>query len=114
MIESMSKRLSFAVLVLSFFSDVARSSPVLEAKARAAATTTAPSTFVTAVLDGVSYINKGLVGFGLIPADFVDSIGDTMGGFGSAIAFKPGTWQPLANGSFSGTIVAHPDRGFNV
>lgn len=86
---------------------------MLEAKARAT-TSTAPSTFVSAILDGVTYFNKGLVGFGLIPADFVDSIGNTMGGFGSEIAFKPGTWTPLSNGSFSGTIVAHPDRGFNV
>lgn len=108
----MSKPLSLGLLTLSFLSDVALSSPVVDAEARA--TTTAPSIFVSAVLDGVTYVNKGIVGFGLIPADFVDSVGDTMGGFGSAIAFKPGTWQPLENGSYSGTIVAHPDRGFNV
>jgi len=114
MIKFMSKPLSLGLLTLSFLSDVALSSPVVDAEARATTTTTASSTFVSAVLDGVTYVNKGIVGFGLIPADFVDSVGDTMGGFGSAIAFKPGTWQPLENGSYSGTIVAHPDRGFNV
>ncbi|THV00288.1 hypothetical protein K435DRAFT_719132 [Dendrothele bispora CBS 962.96] len=69
---------------------------------------------VSVELDGVTYVNKGLVGFGFIPADFRESTGDTLGGIGSAIAFKQGTYQVLANGSATGTIVVHPDRGFNI
>ncbi|KAF9556491.1 hypothetical protein CPC08DRAFT_737062 [Agrocybe pediades] len=56
----------------------------------------------------------GLVGFGLIPSDFLESTGDTIGGIGSAIAIKRGTWASHANGTFTGTLVVHPDRGFNV
>ncbi|KXN82127.1 hypothetical protein AN958_03181 [Leucoagaricus sp. SymC.cos] len=65
-------------------------------------------------LDGVTYINKGLVAFGLIPSDFRESTGDTLGGIGSAITLKPRSWKPGKNGQFSGTLYVHPDRGFNV
>jgi len=65
-------------------------------------------------LNDVTYINKGLVGFGLIPSDFRESTGDTLGGIGSAIALKPGSWKPGKDGQFSGTLYVHPDRGFNV
>ncbi|TFK34249.1 esterase-like activity of phytase-domain-containing protein [Crucibulum laeve] len=75
--------------------------------------TSASAASVSVVLDGVTYVNKGLVGFGLIPSNFKESTGDTLGGIGSAIAFKFGTWK-ATNGSFSGTLVVHPDRGFNV
>ncbi|EDR07135.1 uncharacterized protein LACBIDRAFT_235871, partial [Laccaria bicolor S238N-H82] len=56
---------------------------------------------------------QGPVAFGLIPANLKDSTGDTMGGFGSAIALKRGTWK-VKNGTFTGTLVVHPDRGYNV
>ncbi|KAF5353668.1 hypothetical protein D9758_008665 [Tetrapyrgos nigripes] len=72
------------------------------------------SSVTTAILDDVTYTNKGLVGFGFIPSDFRESTGDTLGGIGSAIAFKQGTYQVLSNGSVTGTMVVHPDRGFNV
>ncbi|KAF8883997.1 esterase-like activity of phytase-domain-containing protein [Infundibulicybe gibba] len=68
---------------------------------------------VSAVLNGVTYVNKGLVGFGLIPSNFRESTGDTLGGIGSAIAVKPGTWTS-SSGAYSGTLLVHPDRGFNV
>jgi hypothetical protein len=58
-------------------------------------------------------VNKGIVGFGLIPSDFKESTGDTLGGFGSALAIKYGTFKH-AHGKFKGTFVMHPDRGFNV
>ncbi|KAM5537133.1 hypothetical protein V8D89_009279 [Ganoderma adspersum] len=63
---------------------------------------------------GKTYINKGLVGFGLIPSNFTDSTGDTLGGIGSAIAIKPASFKKGSNGTFTGTIIAQPDRGFNV
>uniref|UniRef100_A0A8H7XLP0 Phytase-like domain-containing protein n=1 Tax=Psilocybe cubensis TaxID=181762 RepID=A0A8H7XLP0_PSICU len=77
-------------------------------------TSSAAAAAVSVTLDGLTYINKGLVGFGLIPSDFLESTGDTIGGIGSAIAIKRGTWTAHTDGTFSGTLVVHPDRGFNV
>ncbi|KAF8956171.1 esterase-like activity of phytase-domain-containing protein [Flammula alnicola] len=73
----------------------------------------ADANFTTAVVDGVTYTNKGLVGFGLIPSNFKDSTGDTLGGFGSAMTLKRGTFKEK-RGTSSGTLLARPDRGFNV
>ncbi|PPQ72093.1 hypothetical protein CVT26_006871 [Gymnopilus dilepis] len=72
-----------------------------------------PATVGSATLDGVIYLNKGLVGFGLIPSNVTDSTGDTLGGYGGALAFKLGTFKE-SNGVYSGTLLARPDRGFNV
>ncbi|KIJ45170.1 hypothetical protein M422DRAFT_227816 [Sphaerobolus stellatus SS14] len=55
-----------------------------------------------------------MVAFGLIPAAFRESTGDTFGGVGSAIAFKRGTWKKNKDGTFSGTLTVQPDRGFNI
>ena len=41
-------------------------------------------------------------------------LGDTLGGIGSAIALKRGTYRKYRDGSFAGTLVVQPDRGFNV
>ncbi|KAF8883998.1 hypothetical protein BD779DRAFT_1674303 [Infundibulicybe gibba] len=70
-------------------------------------------TEVSAVLNGKAYINKGFVGFGLIPSNFRESTGDTLGGIGSAMTMKLGTWK-ASRGVYTGTFLAHPDRGFNV
>ncbi|KAK0493541.1 esterase-like activity of phytase-domain-containing protein [Armillaria luteobubalina] len=72
------------------------------------------SSDTSVVLNGQTYINKGIVAFGRIPSDAVESTGDTLGGIGSAMAIKYATWKDIGNGSFSGTLVMHPDRGFNV
>ena len=40
--------------------------------------------------------------------------GDTIGGIGSAIAVKRGTFKQNFDGSFSGTLTVQPDRGFNM
>ncbi|KAJ7617309.1 esterase-like activity of phytase-domain-containing protein [Roridomyces roridus] len=77
-------------------------------------TTGAASAAVSVSLGGVTYVNQGLVGFGRIPSNATESTGDTIGGIGSAIAIKPGTWQGQSNGSYTGTLVVQPDRGFNV
>ncbi|KAG5644764.1 hypothetical protein DXG03_007672 [Asterophora parasitica] len=58
-------------------------------------------------------LSKGLVGFGLIPSDFIGSTGDTIGGFGSAIDIKYGSFK-ASQGKFQGTFVVVPDRGYNV
>lgn len=89
----------------------------------------AAESFTTAVLDGVTYTNKvdlshwstifcsfstqGIVGFGLIPSNFIESTGDTIGGFGSAMTMKRGSFKEQ-DGVFTGTLLARPDRGPNV
>ncbi|KAG5727012.1 hypothetical protein E4T56_gene16475, partial [Termitomyces sp. T112] len=85
-----------------------QSSPLVRVESRKA---TDP---VKVTLNGNTYINKGLVGFGLIPSDFRDSEGDTLGGIGSGIDIKRGTWAQTAFGSYNGTFVVTPDRGYNV
>ncbi|KAI0693937.1 esterase-like activity of phytase-domain-containing protein [Cerioporus squamosus] len=73
-----------------------------------------PSFAVKVKLGGKTYINKGLVAFGLIPSNFTESTGDTLGGIGSAIALKRGSFSQNVDGTFKGTFVTQPDRGFNV
>ncbi|GLB38603.1 putative esterase-like activity of phytase [Lyophyllum shimeji] len=65
-------------------------------------------------LNGITYVNKGLVGFGFIPSNFRESTGDTLGGIGSGIDIKFGTWRQTSAGTYTGTFVVTPDRGFNV
>ncbi|KAF9529605.1 esterase-like activity of phytase-domain-containing protein [Crepidotus variabilis] len=84
------------------------------ASKRATSVASAAGAAVSVTLDNLTYVNKGAVGFGLIPSDFKESTGDTIGGIGSAIAIKPGTWKQNTNGTYSGTLVVHPDRGYNV
>ncbi|GJE92346.1 phytase-like domain-containing protein [Phanerochaete sordida] len=87
------------------------------AAARAAPSSSAepdPALAVAVEVDGKTFVNKGLVGFGLIPSNFRESTGDTLGGIGSAIALKPGTFHANKDGSFSGTLITQPDRGFNL
>ncbi|KAI0682256.1 esterase-like activity of phytase-domain-containing protein [Earliella scabrosa] len=73
-----------------------------------------PKFAVKVKLGGRTYINKGLVGFGLIPSNFRESTGDTLGAIGSAIEIKGGSWVQKSDGTFTGTFVTQPDRGFNV
>ncbi|KAG6909435.1 hypothetical protein DXG01_000589 [Tephrocybe rancida] len=87
---------------------VAQASPLGHIESRAA---TSP---LSVVLNGVTYVNKGLVGFGLIPSNARDSTGDTLGGIGSGIDIKHGTWAQTASGTYTGTFVVTPDRGYNV
>lgn len=63
---------------------------------------------------GNTYINRGVVGFGELPASTKDSFGDTIGGIGSGIAPDLSSFSVLANGSVQGTIFAVPDRGWNT
>ncbi|KAJ7766026.1 esterase-like activity of phytase-domain-containing protein [Mycena metata] len=81
---------------------------------RASPTQAAAAAAVSVSLGGVTYVNQGLVGFGRIPSNFTESTGDTLGGIGSSIAIKFGSWQELSNGSYTGTLVVQPDRGYNV
>ncbi|QRW26490.1 hypothetical protein RhiXN_12151 [Rhizoctonia solani] len=78
------------------------------------AATTDPSLWTTATLGGQTFVNQGLVGFGYIPASARDSYGETLGGLGSAIALQKGTFKAGSNGTFTGRLIAQPDRGYNV
>ncbi|CAE6427449.1 unnamed protein product [Rhizoctonia solani] len=80
----------------------------------ALAATTSPSLWTTAILGGKTFVNQGLVGFGYIPASARDSYGETLGGLGSAIALQKGTFKAGPNGTFTGRLIAQPDRGYNV
>jgi len=71
---------------------------------------TAPS---TATLNGQSLVNHVLVGVGRMPAGLKDRFGETFGSF-SAFTFEPGTWQRQPDGSYTGTLLAQPDRGYNA
>ena len=67
----------------------------------------------TVTINNQTFVNQGLVGVGRMPADLKDKFGETFGSF-SAFTFQPGSWQRNANGSYSGTLVTQPDRGYNV
>ncbi len=44
-----------------------------------------------------TYVDKGLVAAGRLPAGTVDFLGDTLGSF-SSLAIQPGTWRRTARG----------------
>ncbi|WWD02663.1 hypothetical protein V865_000703 [Kwoniella europaea PYCC6329] len=71
-----------------------------------------PAYQTTVSFSGKTYINKGLVGFGAIEGDAVDSYGETIGSLGSAIHLQ--SFQRDADGSYSGVMVTQPDRGHNT
>jgi hypothetical protein len=62
---------------------------------------------------GSTFVNHGLVGVGRIPSDARDELGDTLGGLGSAMAMEPKSWKQNEDGSYGGTLVMVPDRGWN-
>src|SRR5262249_11051769 len=64
--------------------------------------------------EGATYVNKGLVGVTRVPSNAVDKFGDTLGGFGSAMAMLPGSWHKRANGTYVGRLLMVPDRGWNT
>jgi hypothetical protein len=71
---------------------------------------TAPA---TVYVGGRPYVNHGLVGVGRMSHSLKDKFGETFGSF-SAFAFQPGSWRRNADGTYSGTLFAQPDRGYNA
>jgi hypothetical protein len=63
-------------------------------------------------IGGLTYVNKGLVGVGRIPADQRDKFGETFGS-GSGLALDPKSWTRAPDG-YRGTFFILPDRGYNV
>ncbi|KAL7411305.1 esterase-like activity of phytase-domain-containing protein [Mrakia frigida] len=69
----------------------------------------------TTLFGGQAYVNKGLVGFGTLAADAKDSLGETIGGLGSAMEFVPGSWARSGTSNlYTGTLITQPDRGHNT
>ena len=66
-----------------------------------------------AALGGAVLTSHGLVGVGRLPHNLRDKFGETFGSF-SALAFDPGSWRRQADGSYTGTLLAQPDRGYNA
>ena len=66
----------------------------------------------SATVGGVSFVNKGLVGVGRIPADLKDKFGETFGS-GSGMSIDAASWTHGADG-YKGSLWLLPDRGYNV
>ncbi|KAG8530771.1 uncharacterized protein KY384_004128 [Bacidia gigantensis] len=64
--------------------------------------------------DGEHYTYESLAGYGFVASDARDRYGDTLGGFGSSIALDRKSWQKSKNGTYTGTLWALPDRGWNT
>ncbi len=73
-----------------------------------------PASAQSVTFEGQTFANKGLVGVARIPSNAVDQFGDTLGGFGSAMAMDPAAWHKRGDGSFGGTVYMVPDRGWNT
>jgi hypothetical protein len=54
-----------------------------------------------------------LVGVARIPANAIDSQGETLGGFGSGMMLVPESWKPAGKG-FRARLMMLPDRGWNT
>ncbi|MER8385182.1 esterase-like activity of phytase family protein [Mesorhizobium sp. M1428] len=65
-----------------------------------------------ATVGGVSFVNKGLVGVGRIPASQKDKFGETFGS-GSGMSIDAAGWTHGADG-YKGSLWLLPDRGYNV
>ena len=63
------------------------------------------------VFEGSTFVNQGLVGVARVPSDARDQFGDTLGGFGSAMAMDLNSWKKNRDGSYTGTLFMVPDRG---
>ena len=63
------------------------------------------------------YTYEELSGYGFVPSDARDKFGDTIGGFGSAIALDKRSWKKTRKGNqdtYEGILYGLPDRGWNT
>lgn len=65
----------------------------------------------TIVVGGTTYVNKGLVGVGRVPAAQRDTLGETLGSF-SGMAIDLRTWSGGASRAFNATLYTQSDRGY--
>ena len=68
---------------------------------------------VSVTFQGQIYTNQGLVGVARVPSNAVDKFGDTVS-LGSGMSVLPGSWHKRGDGSFTGTFLMLPDRGWNT
>jgi hypothetical protein len=66
----------------------------------------------TVTVGDLTFVNRGLVGAGRLPADARDKFGETAGS-GSSLATDPSAWMKTAEG-YRGVFYLLPDRGYNV
>lgn len=83
-------------------------SPLLSAINRR---TASPPVVNQTTCDGKQFTYEQLAGYGSVPSNARDKYGDTLGGYGSAIALDRSSWQ-LLDGSYTGTLWTLPDRGW--
>jgi hypothetical protein len=67
----------------------------------------------TIEVNGSTLTVKELAGVGRLPANLRDRHGETFGSISGLVA-DPSRWQRRADGSYTGTFYAAPDRGFNL
>ncbi|KAF2219439.1 3-phytase [Elsinoe ampelina] len=79
-----------------------------------ASSTAVPKPVAETTCGGKKYTYERLAGYGFIAADAVDKFGDNLGGLGSAIFVEKGSWRQRRDGSYTGTLWALPDRGWNT
>ncbi len=103
-------RLCSAILLLVAGS-VLRANPPVKSTPQLDSTPVGASSSVA--FSGVKYVNKGLVGVGVVSASTRDERGDTLGSF-SSFKVDPLTWHRNADGSYAGVLYVLPDRGYNV
>ena len=60
--------------------------------------------------NGAIYTYEELAGYGFLPSNDRDKIGDTLGGIGSSIAMDTTSWRKQGK-SYTGLLYALPDRG---
>lgn len=72
----------------------------------------APAAAQSVTIGDRSFVNKGLVGTGRIPAALRDKFGETFGS-GSGMAIDIKSWTKSGD-SYSGVFYVLPDRGYNV
>lgn len=63
------------------------------------------------MLNGATFVDRGLVGTGSVPADTLDFLGDTLGSF-SSLQIAPGSWRRVGD-HYEGVLWTLPDRGRN-
>jgi len=75
----------------------------------------APAVNVTTCA-GKTYAYESLAGWGIWPSDARDKFGDTIGGFGSAIALDKKKWKKKKGNTeaYDGILYGLPDRGWNT
>ncbi len=72
-----------------------------------------PAQAQTISVNGSTLTVKELAGVGRLPANQRDRFGETFGSISGLVA-DPASWRRRADGSYTGTFFAAPDRGYNV